>query len=174
MKEEVWEMDLPDENDLFSDMRQKGAEHKVHQFINPTKVEEHIRFDPSDINNSLLRLSSMYAYYGILCAKARMQRDGMKNRCDLLRAKYDRAYRKKLQEEGEKVTEPRLKALIETNKEVVAADRNLIEAQAVMSSLEVVRDSIKIQRDALVQFNKNTQAERYSMSHGATSPEKSS
>ena len=154
-------MNLPNPSDLFSDQRDINDNHMVKQFANPEKIEEHIRFDPTNLNDALLRLSSMYAYYGTLAAKGRMQRDGFKNKQVLLRAQKDRAIRKKAKEDGEKLTEPQIKAIVETQKAVIANDLCAIESQAVMTSLEVVRDAIKVQRDTIIQLNKNAQNELY-------------
>ena len=58
----------------------------VKQFISIEQVEKDTLINPINILNELLGLPSIFARYGLLLAKARIQRDGFKSRRNLLAA----------------------------------------------------------------------------------------
>lgn len=129
----------------------------VRQFINIEQVQKDTIINPNNILNELLGLSSIFARYGLLLAKARIQRDGFKSRRNLLAALLEKQIRDKAVEDGDKVTNPQVAARIAGSGRMVEAELALNEASAILAACTEARDAIKVKRDMLVQINKNQQ-----------------
>jgi len=147
-------MSIIDEGRVSQDPQ---AQPVVDEFTTVDEIQESVVFNPNNLTDALISVSSRYARFGMLSARARLQRDGFKSRLELLQAKYDKAYRDRFVKNGEKYTEGRLKALVESNPKVVAAKLGLNEATAIYGAIEATKEAIKVQRDAVVQLNKNAQ-----------------
>ena len=129
----------------------------VRQFINIEQVQKDTTINPNNILNELLGLSSIFARYGLLLAKARIQRDGFKSRRNLLAALTEKNIRDKAVEDGDKLTNPQVAARIAGSGRMVEAELALNEASAILAACTEARDAIKVKRDMLVQINKNQQ-----------------
>lgn len=129
----------------------------VRQFINIEQVQKDTIINPNNILNELLGLSSIFARYGLILAKARIQRDGFKSRRNLLAALLEKSIRDKAIEDGDKLTNPQVAARIAGSGRMVEAELALNEAAAILAACTEARDAIKVKRDMLVQINKNQQ-----------------
>lgn len=129
----------------------------VKQFINIEQVTKDTNVDPTNIPNELIGLSSIFARYGLLVAKARIQRDGFKSRRNLLAALLEKQIRDSAITNEEKVTNPQVASRIAGNGRMVEAELALNEAAAVLAACTEARDAVKVKRDMLVQLNKNQQ-----------------
>ncbi len=130
----------------------------VRQFINIEQVQRDTIINPNNILNELLGLSSIFARYGLILAKARIQRDGFKSRRNLLAALLEKNIRDKAIEDGDKLTNPQVAARIAGSGRMVEAELALNEAAAILAACTEARDAIKVKRDMLVQLNKNQQS----------------
>ena len=129
----------------------------VRQFISIEQVEKDTLINPNNVLNELLGLSSIFARYGLLVAKARIQRDGFKSRRNLLAAQLEKAVRDRAVEQEEKPTIPQVNARVVGDRRMVDAELSLNEAAAVLAACTEARDAVKVKRDMLVQINKNQQ-----------------
>jgi len=130
----------------------------VRQFISIEQVTKDTIINPNNVMNELLGLSSIFARYGLLVAKARIQRDGFKSRRNLLAALLEKKIRDEAIEAEEKPTNPQVAAKVTGNRGMVEAELSLNEAAAVLAACTEARDAVKVKRDMLVQINKNLQA----------------
>lgn len=130
----------------------------VRQFINIEQVQKDTIINPNNILNELLGLSSIFARYGLILAKARIQRDGFKSRRNLLAALLEKQIRDKAVIDEEKVTNPQVASRIAGSGRMVEAELALNEASAILAACTEARDAIKVKRDMLVQLNKNQQS----------------
>lgn len=130
----------------------------VRQFIDIEQVQRDTIINPNNILNELLGLSSIFARYGLILAKARIQRDGFKSRRNLLAAMLEKQIRDKAVVNEEKLTNPQVAAKIAGSSRMVEAELALNEAAAILAACTEARDAIKVKRDMLVQLNKNQQA----------------
>ena len=148
--------DLLDEGRVSMDLKSVQL---VKQFINIEQVQADCAINPTNIENELLGLSSIFARYGLLVARARVQRDGFKSRKSLTEALLEKEIRDKAAVDEEKVTNPQVAAKIAGNIQYVEADLALNEAAAVLAACTEARDAVKVKRDMLVQLNKNRATE---------------
>ena len=129
----------------------------VKQFISIEQVTKDTIINPNNVLNELLSLPSIFARYGLLVAKARIQRDGFKSRRNLLAALLEKNIRDAAIEAEEKLTNPQVAAKVTGNRGMVDAELSLNEAAAVLAACTEARDAVKVKRDMLVQINKNQQ-----------------
>ena len=129
----------------------------VRQFISIEQVTKDTTINPNNVENELLGLSSIFARYGLLVAKARIQRDGFKSRRNLLAAQLEKNIRDKAAVDEEKFTNPQVASRVTGDRRMVDAELSLNEAAAVLAACTEARDAVKVKRDMLVQINKNNQ-----------------
>lgn len=129
----------------------------VRQFISIEQVTKDTLINPNNVLNELLGLSSIFARYGLLVAKARIQRDGFKSRRNLLAAILEKNIRDAAIEAEEKMTNPQVASKVTGDRRMVEAELSLNEAAAVLAACTEARDAVKVKRDMLVQINKNQQ-----------------
>ena len=149
-----------EKTDLLDDARvpmEAQSAPLVRQFISIEQVEKDTRIDPNNVLNELLGLSSIFARYGLLVAKARIQRDGFKSRRNLLAAMLEKKIRDDAITAEEKITNPQVAARVTGSTNMVEAELSLNEAAAVLAACTEARDAVKVKRDMLVQINKNQQ-----------------
>lgn len=132
---------------------------EVNDFIDMEQVTADVKVDPNNIENSLLSMASIYARYGLLVAKARIQRDGYKSRRGLIAAKLEKAIRDQAIEDEVKMTNPQVAAAVDRHPQMVSAELNLNEASAVLAACQETLSAVSMKRDMLVQLNKNRQNE---------------
>lgn len=139
----------------------------LEKFVDEGELAQATSLNPSDLENEMLRMASLYTRFGLLTAKARRQRDAAKANLELVEAKLDGLLREKHKEA--KVTEARLRAELVQQSKYQEAHSTLIEANGTLSALETVLMALQMKRDMLVQLNKN--AEREWQYQSALSPE---
>lgn len=149
-----------EKTDLLDDARvpmEVDSAPLVRQFISIEQVTKDTIINPNNVLNELLGLASIFARYGLLVAKARIQRDGFKSRRNLLSAMLEKNIRDAAIEAEEKITNPQVASRITGNSRMVEAELSLNEAAAVLAACTEARDAVKVKRDMLVQINKNQQ-----------------
>lgn len=131
----------------------------VKTFTTAAEIAQATRIDPTDVDNSLIRIAAQFARFSVLAAQARLQKDTFASRLELLEAKLDKAYRDEAAKKEEKTTEAKISQQIRRNEKYIEVNLQLNEAKAVQTVIEGAVEAIKLKRDSLVQLNKNAQAE---------------
>ena len=107
----------------------------------------------------MITLSSHYARYTHLLAKARLQKDDAERRLELLEAKLDNLIRNDASTKGTKLTEPNIAAMIKRQTTYINASLQFNEARAVYQVLEGAVSAMDKKHSMLVQLNKNQNAD---------------
>lgn len=128
-------------------------------FLSRSDLVKDMRFNPNELDNAMLEQASTYSRYGVLAAQAALQRDNLETRLELLEAQLDQQIRKKLEEEGTKITENVVSNRIRRQRQYIAVKAALNEAEAIYSLLHTALRSLEQKRDMMVQINKNQERE---------------
>lgn len=130
---------------------------EVVSFVDPEEVYKITLISPSDLTNSMLTLPPYYARYSIKYAKAKFQRDGLKNHADRVFATLCHQIRNSGIDK--KMTKLDIESLAQKQGVVKRCAQALSEAQAELDACQRVLESLSMKRDMLVQLNKNQNRE---------------
>lgn len=89
-----------------------------------------------DLQTSVARQSSLYSYYSELAVNARAERDTAANTLDIETAKTELNIRADAANRGEKMTESKVSALVESNDHLAELKAELVQKNKELQSLE--------------------------------------
>lgn len=96
---------------------------------------------PESLAESMVEQTQLYGHCGAMFALAKSERDQKKFESELLEAKLNRDIRERLENNGEKVTEDKIKALIKLEPEYQKVYREYLDARFDADSWEELKDS---------------------------------
>ncbi|UBM12719.1 hypothetical protein [Cupriavidus metallidurans] len=129
-------------------------------FIDPEQVRADVAFNPTDLDAAIIQHAAKFAYYAEQGVQARRQFERVKAAVEVLETQLDAYYRKKLADEGAKVTEKMVESAVKMDSRWLAAQYRLADAKAIQGSCESVAESLRQRKDMLVQTSVDRRIER--------------
>jgi hypothetical protein len=114
-------------------------------------IREVLEIDPTDLNDSIIRLPATYYYYSEKWFKARAELSLAKAAHDLLAAELHEKYTKSLPASSrtDSPTVGQIKSAVERDKKYVRSRNDLIEFDTLIDKYQSVKEALKMQRDML-------------------------
>lgn len=120
--------------------------------LNKEKLSKDLEFTFSNLDNAIMRQSSLFEYYGELWAEAEKEKAIAEIALEQLYAVKDKLYRAKFAKIGEKITEAVIKSEIISDNEY---NKKLIDFENIkydVNILSIVKDAFKQRERMLSKF----------------------
>lgn len=125
--------------------------YQVRSFIDEDQFKADIGFSLTDLSGAMMSQASLFAHYGVLCARAAKQVDDCKLLLENAEAKVYRLLRDKYTAAGTKVTEAMLEKEVSVHPTVVQFKKALNEARQVEAITKVYVEAFRNRKDMLIQ-----------------------
>lgn len=132
---------------------------KFKGLIDVKKMESDVEFNPLELDNALMQQSSLALFYGIKMAKAQYLMDRAKNQLEIAEAVADKNLRDEYATSKEKFTEPKLKAEVACDPEVIKAYKGYNKAKLVHSLTKAAVTAMEQRYQMLIQACKRADSE---------------
>jgi|SaaInlStandDraft_7_1057024.scaffolds.fasta_scaffold65848_2 hypothetical protein len=132
------------------------------EYIDAEKFQKDINYSMSDLDTAVLEQAGLAAYYGAKAALAKRQASNSKLKLQTISAQVYKIVRDALEESGKKATESTIKAMVDTDKNVVNAKASTIEAVYYEDLGMTTVDAFRHRRDMLKELGMASRAERFS------------
>lgn len=120
--------------------------------IKPQELSDDTAFDPDNIDDEMMRQAGLYAHYAVKASQAAEAADNAKIKRDITESKIDMEIRDNAAEEGTKLTEGKITAMVKTDVRWVKASKYYNAAKATAELGKYALEAFKQKRDMLVQI----------------------
>jgi len=115
-------------------------------------LNEFLKIDENNIEQEMRENPSQYAYYASVLSWYEKLRDELSNKLEELEYKKELVIRKRIAEVGDKIREAEVRALVETDKEVLELRNKVLEVKYVVKRLTALVRGIEKKGDRLSQI----------------------
>jgi hypothetical protein len=124
----------------------------VKEFIGAGEIADDMRFVEAELNDAMMKQSSLMAYYGARLGEAQFQVDKFKMLLDIKEAQTAERLRDAMAEEGKKVTEKLLEQKVATSPTVIKYKIALNKSKRVYETIRGAMEGLRAKKDMLIQF----------------------
>ena len=122
---------------------------EVNKIVDLKHADADVSIDEDELTECFVRQPSLFAYYGVLFAKAERQMAEAKQNLDQVIAAVDKAIREAAAKSGEKVTEKLIDKQVDRNRAVSSAKKLVIDAREQESVAKAYVDAFRHRKDSL-------------------------
>lgn len=123
------------------------------------EVPDVVAIDPAKIDKELAEQPEKYLHFARLAALFTSKRDRISEELKTCRAKCDVELRKGFAERNEKITEDKIKNLIESHQACVDMKSALLDAEEQCAVVSAIKEAFYHRKDMLVSLAANMRAE---------------
>lgn len=143
----------------------------LQNYIDSTQLREDLRFELTDLSESMSRHAGLFIHYAQAAVNARAQHDRFAAAFEILESQLDNSYRTTLKGENPKTTEPQIRSAIVTDARWKAATARRHDALTQWKLCENASRSFEHRKDMILQVSRNMERERdRNLTVGATGP----
>jgi hypothetical protein len=129
-------------------------------FVDVAQLKRDLAVNPNDLDDAVISQAPMFVHYAEQAAYARRQYEKAKLAADILESQLDSAWRKKLAEDGGKVTEKMVENAVKADPRYASAQNQIIEARALFDIANDAREAYTQRKDMIVQISVDRRRER--------------
>jgi hypothetical protein len=129
-------------------------------FVDVAQLKKDLQVNPNDLDDAVISQAPMFVHYAQQAAYARRQHEKAKLAADILESQLDSAWRKKLAEDGGKVTEKMVENAVKADPRYANAQNQIIEARALFDIANDAREAYMQRKDMIVQVSVDRRRER--------------
>lgn len=142
-------------------------------FVDPAKLVADLALNEVDLNDAFLNQAGLYAYYGVLAARAAAQAASTKLLRDVTEAKVSQEVRSRALDDKEKVTEAVISERVTLDPRTKAVNKAYIRATEIEGELKSAAEAMRQRRDMVIQLGASSREEakgtaRMSLNTGVT------
>jgi len=121
----------------------------LERFIDPDQLKKDLSIDVRNISDSMAAQTQLFVHYAQLSVRAKRQHERWKTAVEVLEAQLDSEVRRRLVEEGTKVTEAMVKAAVCTDPRWKAGNSRLIDAKEISGLCDAAERAFEHRREML-------------------------
>jgi hypothetical protein len=129
-------------------------------FVDADQLKKDLAVNPNDLDDAVTSQAPMFVHYAQQAAYARRQYEKSKLAAEIMESQLDSAWRKKLAEDGGKVTEKMVENAVKADPRYAKAHNQVIEARALFDIANDAREAYMQRKDMIVQVSVDRRRER--------------
>lgn len=131
----------------------------LQNYIDPSQLRQDLRFELTDLSESMSRHAGLFIHYAQAAVNARAQHDRFAAAFEILESQLDNSYRTTLKGENPKTTEPQIRAAIVEDPRWKAAQGRVIKAKTIWKLAEAAERAFEHRKDMMLQIARGIQRE---------------